>query len=66
LTRLNSNTRSWAPLNLDRLQHWIDQGRLMSSPSAPITIRELLLSRCIHQAHDGVKLLGTVRHLWLS
>jgi large subunit ribosomal protein L15 len=34
---------------------------LKSSPTEPITARELLLSGCIHQVHDGVKLLGDVR-----
>ncbi|CCM02912.1 uncharacterized protein FIBRA_05026 [Fibroporia radiculosa] len=55
---VNANTKTWAPVNLDRIQHWIDQGRLESSPEKPITARELLMSGCIHDAHDGVKLLG--------
>lgn len=45
-----------APVNLDRIQEWIDQGRI--DPTRPITIRELAKSRCIHQTKDGVKLLG--------
>jgi large subunit ribosomal protein L15 len=36
-------------------------GRLTSSPENPVTARELLLSGCIHDAHDGIKLLGDVR-----
>ncbi|THV08069.1 ribosomal protein L15 [Dendrothele bispora CBS 962.96] len=55
---VNQNAKTWAPVNLDRIQHWIDQGRLTSSPENPITARELLLSGCIHDAHDGVKILG--------
>ncbi|KDQ60568.1 hypothetical protein JAAARDRAFT_31535 [Jaapia argillacea MUCL 33604] len=55
---VNQNAKVWAPVNLDRIQHWIDQGRLTSSPDKPITARELLLSGCIHNAHDGVKVLG--------
>lgn len=47
-------------MNLDRIQHWIDQGRLTSSPEKPITARELLLSGCIHDVHDGIKVLGDV------
>lgn len=54
------NRKVYAPINLDRIQHWIDQGRLHSSPENPITARELLLSGCIHNVHDGVKLLGDV------
>ncbi|OBZ75650.1 50S ribosomal protein L15 [Grifola frondosa] len=55
---VNQTAKTWAPVNLDRIQHWIDQGRLTSSPEKPITARELLESGCIHQIHDGVKLLG--------
>ncbi|ELU44655.1 ribosomal l18e/L15 domain-containing protein [Rhizoctonia solani AG-1 IA] len=52
--------KTWAPVNLERIQSWIDQGRLTSSPTHPITARELLLSGCVHGVHDGVKLLGDV------
>ncbi|RAH48288.1 mitochondrial 54S ribosomal protein uL15m [Aspergillus brunneoviolaceus CBS 621.78] len=45
-----------APINLNRIQDWIDQGRI--DPARPITIRELFDSRCIHQTKEGVKLLG--------
>ncbi|OJD33243.1 ribosomal protein l15 [Diplodia corticola] len=45
-----------SPLNLDRLQQWIDQGRI--DPSKPITMRELNNSRCLHGVKDGVKLLA--------
>lgn len=45
-----------APVNIDRIQEWIDQGRI--DPTRPITVRELLQSRCIHGAKDGVKILG--------
>jgi len=45
-----------SPLNLDRLQSWIDQGRL--DPSKPITMKELNDSRCLHGVKDGVKLLA--------
>ena len=54
------NAKTWAPINLDRLQHWIDQGRITSSPEQPITARELVLSKCIHNVHDGIKILGDV------
>ncbi|EEB97971.1 hypothetical protein MPER_02607 [Moniliophthora perniciosa FA553] len=43
--------------HLDRLQHWIDQGKITSSPENPITARELLLSGCVHDVHNGIKLL---------
>lgn len=52
-----------SPLNVDRLQQWIDQGRL--DPSKPITVKELVESRCIHGVKDGVKLLGRVSSLGL-
>lgn len=52
----NPHKQYFAPLNLDRLQFWIDQGRI--DASKPITARELLTSGCIHNVKDGVKLLG--------
>ena len=55
------NRKTYAEVNLDRLQHWIDQGRLHSTPENPITAKELLLSGCVHNVHDGIKLLGNVR-----
>lgn len=56
-----SSEKNWAPVNLNRIQEWINQGRLTSSPDSPITARELLLSGCINNVHDGVKVLGNVR-----
>lgn len=44
------------PLNLDRLQSWIDQGRI--DPRRPITVKELADSRCATNIKDGVKLLA--------
>lgn len=52
-----------SPLNLDRLQQWIDQGRI--DPSKPITMKELHQSRCLHGVKDGVKLLARVSELAL-
>lgn len=54
------NTKEYAPVNLDRLQHWVDQGRLASTPEHPITARELLLSGCVHNVKDGIKILSDV------
>lgn len=55
-----------SPINLDRIQSWIDQGRL--DPSKPITMKELAKSRCLHGVkRHGVKLLAKVQfsHLLL-
>jgi len=54
----NVSERTFAPVNLDRLQHWINSNRLISTPDQPITARELLHSGCVHDVKDGVKLLG--------
>jgi large subunit ribosomal protein L15 len=44
-------------INLDRIQEWIDQGRL--DPTKPITLKELADSRCLHGVKkDGVKVLA--------
>ena len=45
-----------APINLNRIQYWISAGRL--DPSQPITLKELLSSRCVHRPKDGIKLLA--------
>lgn len=44
------------PLNLNKLQAWVDQGRI--DASKPITIKELGESRCVNNVKDGVKLLA--------
>ena len=66
LISILSNTKEWAPVNLDRLQHWIDQGRILptSSKANPITAKHLIESKCIHNVKDGVKLLGDVKSLY--
>lgn len=48
-----------SPLNLDKLQSWIDKGRI--DPSKPITLKELVESRCLHGTpKHGVKILAKV------
>jgi large subunit ribosomal protein L15 len=47
-----------AEVNLDRLQSWVDQGRL--NPSRPITMIELYKSGCVSSIRDGIKLLSRV------
>lgn len=44
------------PINLSRIQLWVDQGRL--DPSKPITIKELSDANCVANIKDGVKLLA--------
>jgi large subunit ribosomal protein L15 len=51
-------SRNLTQLNLDRLQSWVDQGRL--NPNRPITMLELKSSGCIRSVRDGIKLLGGV------
>lgn len=45
-----------SPVNLDKIQSWIDQGRL--DASKPITLKELSSAGIISRIKDGVKLLG--------
>ncbi|KAL9113160.1 MAG: hypothetical protein Q9227_002772 [Pyrenula ochraceoflavens] len=52
----HSHGKEMSPINLDRVQSWIDQGRLNSK--LPITLKELCASRALHGVKDGVKLLG--------
>ncbi|CAO1616221.1 unnamed protein product [Sympodiomycopsis kandeliae] len=54
---VNAFAHDTVPLNIGRVQEWIEAGRL--DASKPITIRELYLSRCIHQTGEGgIKLLA--------
>jgi len=46
-----------SPVNLDKIQSWIDQGRL--DPSQPITLKQLSASGILGTIKDGVKLLGS-------
>jgi hypothetical protein len=50
--------RTYSEVNLDRLQHWIDMGRI--DPKEPITVAVLLKSGCIPSLRDGVALLAQV------
>ncbi|KAK8819927.1 hypothetical protein WA538_002028 [Blastocystis sp. DL] len=52
----NPNSMPMAPLNLGRLQEWIDAGRI--DTSRVITMKDLLDSRAVHQIKFGVKLLA--------
>jgi large subunit ribosomal protein L15 len=45
-----------SPVNLSRIQSWIDAGRL--DATKPITLRELTSSGVIHGIKDGIKLLA--------
>ncbi|KKY19388.1 putative 50s ribosomal subunit protein l15 [Phaeomoniella chlamydospora] len=51
-----SHAEELSKVNLDRIQDWINQGRL--DPSKPITLYELVKSNAIHGIKDGVKLLA--------
>ncbi|KAL8718634.1 MAG: hypothetical protein Q9225_004252 [Loekoesia sp. 1 TL-2023] len=53
---VNAFSVDMRPVNLERVQSWIEQGRL--DPSRPITVKELAKSGCIHGVGDGVKLLA--------
>jgi large subunit ribosomal protein L15 len=53
----NPFTRIYHPLNLDRLQQWVDDGRLDGSKM--ISMKELRDSGVVHRRiFNGVKLLG--------
>ena len=56
---LGSFSKPLTPLNVGRLQAWIDSKRI--DPTKPITLKELVESRCVHGIKNGLKLLGDVR-----
>ncbi|KAJ1787727.1 YmL10 [Coemansia sp. RSA 2399] len=55
----NPFKRSLQPLNLDRIQHWINTGRL--DASKPITLREIYNANVV-RFKEGVILLGRGAH----
>ncbi|KAG5440475.1 hypothetical protein PCK2_000503 [Pneumocystis canis] len=54
----NSNSKEFAPLNLLRLQIWINNGRI--NAAEPITMKHLYDSNIIHGIKSGIKLLADV------
>ncbi|RDA88128.1 hypothetical protein CP532_6833 [Ophiocordyceps camponoti-leonardi (nom. inval.)] len=57
----NKRAPQMTEVNLDRLQHWIDQGRI--DATKPITPKEMILSKLTSSVKDGIKILarGTLR-----
>ena len=57
---LSSLAKNYTPLNLNRLQYFIDSGRL--NPNEAITMHHLWKSGAVKvgRKEDGVKLVGTV------
>lgn len=53
---VDSFTVDMKPVNLQKIQEWVQQGRI--DPSRPITVKELRESRCVTNIKDGVKLLA--------
>ncbi|KAI9223887.1 ribosomal protein L18e/L15P [Blastocladiella britannica] len=52
----NNHGKDLVTVNLDKLQRWIDVGRI--DASQVITMKELYDARLVHSVKDGVKLLG--------
>ena len=46
------------PLNLDKLQRWIDMGRIKPKDNEMLTMRDFLESGLVSRVKDGVKLLA--------
>ena len=49
----------YTPLGLEKLQHWIDMGRLDASQT--ITLKEIFDSGIVGKFKHGVALVGNVR-----
>ena len=45
-------------INLDRIQQWIDMGRLIPKSTTWITMRDLLASGIVSNVKDGIKILA--------
>lgn len=57
----NHNQRDLVPLNLEKIQQFIDMGRLIPKSGEIITIRDLIECGLISSVKDGVKLLAKGR-----
>ncbi|KAG5518598.1 hypothetical protein PMAC_002994 [Pneumocystis sp. 'macacae'] len=53
---VNMNSKKFSPLNLQRLQVWINNGRI--DATKPITIKHLYDSNIVHGVKSGIKLLA--------
>ena len=54
----NPNSIDYQVVNVDRIQQYINMGRLMPKPNQMVTVRNLLEAGVISRAKDGVKLLA--------
>ncbi|PFH56210.1 hypothetical protein XA68_16896 [Ophiocordyceps unilateralis] len=52
----NKRAPRMTELNLEKIQAWIDQGRL--DPQKPITPKEMILSKLVGTIKDGIKILS--------
>lgn len=57
-------TRTFTPLNLARLQHWINEKRI--DASKPINMKTLIDSGCVTEINDGIKILGDGSELFTA
>jgi Ribosomal proteins 50S-L15, 50S-L18e, 60S-L27A len=54
------SARDLEVLNLEKIQQFVDMGRLTPKSNAMITMRDLLSAGLVTQVKDGVKLLAQV------
>ena len=54
----NFGAREMQILNIDKIQQFIDMGRLQPSSTSMITMRDLIATGLVSQLRDGVKLLA--------
>lgn len=59
LVRCSRFKRVYTPLGLEKLQHWIDTGRLDATQT--ITLKEIFDSGIVGKFKHGVALVGNVR-----
>jgi ribosomal protein L15 len=57
----NHNALDFQIVNLDKLQLFVDMGRLVLSDKQSLTARDLLKCGLVTQVRDGIKLLAKVR-----
>lgn len=53
--------KNYVPVNVETIQQFIDQGRLVPRENNFTTMRDLVLAGITNNVHDGIKLLARVR-----
>jgi large subunit ribosomal protein L15 len=55
----NPNKKDFQTVSLEKIQEYIDMGRLTPKPNTLLTMRDLVYSGIVNRAKEGIKVLAT-------